>query len=59
MIRQPKTRPTCPTDCTCTTCADDITQWLNELPARDGDRLAPWDLNRRSVWPTNKGRRNG
>ncbi len=23
------------------------------------DRLAPWDLNRRSVWPTNRERRNG
>jgi hypothetical protein len=23
------------------------------------DRLEPWDLNRRSVWPTNRGRRNG
>lgn len=24
------------------------------------DRLAPWDLNRRrSVWPTDRGRRNG
>ncbi len=29
------------------------------LTARDGDRLAPWDLNRRSVWPTNKAKRNG
>ncbi len=23
------------------------------------DRLTPWDLNRRSVWPTNRERRNG
>ncbi len=50
------TPTTCPEDCRCDTC---LTVWLNDLPARDGDRLDPWPLNRRSVWPTNKGRRNG
>jgi hypothetical protein len=60
MIRQPKARPTCPVCCTCEPCADDLTVWLGDLPARDGDRLTPWDLNRRSVWPTNRGaKRNG
>ncbi len=29
------------------------------LTANPGNRLAPWDLNRRTVWPTNKDRRNG
>ncbi len=64
MIRNLFSRTTCrhpsvceqtpgPNELMCTTHVAD-----EPLADRDGDRLAPWPLNRRSVWPT-KGKRNG
>ncbi len=45
---------TCPPDCRCD---EHLIAWANDLRPRDGDRLAPWNLNRpRSPWPTRKPR---
>jgi hypothetical protein len=59
VIRQPRTeQPRCTCN-SCPTCTDPVAQWLNDLPARDGDRLEPWDLNRRrTIWPK-RGARHG
>ncbi len=47
------TDTTCPPDCRCD---QHLTDWVGDLRPRDGDRLAPWEFNRRQPWPVRKPR---
>ncbi len=54
--RHPSDCPTAagPNELMCPTHAADEAFTVNP-----DNRLAPWDLNRRAVWPTYRGKRNG